>query len=101
MGYKNLIVESDSQTAIQLINWGLIEQTHPFYNVVSSIIHMGGKVDYISWNHVFRETNSVADGLAKYGLSLSLNSPVIFFEFAPNFLIFSLCVDQSGKMYSR
>ncbi|KAK7382133.1 hypothetical protein VNO80_00850 [Phaseolus coccineus] len=101
MGYKNLIVESDSQTAVQLINWGLIEQTHPFYTVVSSIIEMGAKVDYICWNHVFRETNSVADGLAKYGLFLSFNSPVTFFEFAPHFLIFNLCVDQSGKMYSR
>ncbi|WVZ00032.1 hypothetical protein V8G54_026101 [Vigna mungo] len=101
MGYKDIIVESDSQTAIQLIKFGVLQQGHPFYVLVSSINDMGAKVDYIIWNHVFRETNSVADSLAKYGLSLSLNSPIILFKFAPNFILFSLHMDKIGKMYSR
>ncbi|WVY90138.1 hypothetical protein V8G54_035652 [Vigna mungo] len=61
MGYKNLIVESDSLTAIQLINGRVIHQRHPFYALVSSIIQMSVNADYITWNQVFRETNSVAD----------------------------------------
>ena len=99
MGYNNLIVESDSLTAIQLINRRVIQQRHPFYSLVSSIIQMSAKVDYITWNHVFRDTNSVADGLAKYGLSLSSSSPVILFKFAPNFILFPLCADKIGTMY--
>jgi len=100
MGYNNIVVESDSLTAVQLINRGVLQQRHPLYALVSSIIQMGAKVDYISWNQVFRETNSVADSLAKYGLSLSSNSPVILFKFPPTFLLFSLCMDKIGKMYS-
>ena len=101
IGYNNMIVESDSQTAVQLINLGALQQSHPFFPLVSTIIQMGAKVDYITWNHVFRETNSVADGLAKYGLSLSLNSPVVLFKFAPTFLHFPLYMDKIGKIYSR
>ncbi|KAG2390511.1 uncharacterized protein HKW66_Vig0220830 [Vigna angularis] len=101
MGYKNLIVESDSLTAIQLINGRVIHQKHPFYALVSSIIQMGAKVDYVTWNHVFRETNSAADSLAKYGLSLSSKSPVILFKFPPNFLLLPLCADKIGTMYYR
>ncbi|WVY92025.1 hypothetical protein V8G54_037539 [Vigna mungo] len=99
MGYKNLIVESDSLTAIQLINRRVIHQRHPFYALVSSIMEMGANADYITWNHAFRVTNSVADGLAKYGLSLSSKSPVILFKFPPNFLLLSLCADKIGTMY--
>jgi len=101
MRYDNLIVESDSQITIQLINWGLVQQTHPLYGIVSSIIEMSHRVDYICWNHVFRETNAIADTLAKYELSLSLNASVTFFRFVPNFLVFPLCVDKGRKMYSR
>jgi len=30
MGYNNMIVESDSLTAVQLINWRFLQQRHPF-----------------------------------------------------------------------
>ncbi|WVZ17701.1 hypothetical protein V8G54_010683, partial [Vigna mungo] len=101
MGYSNLIVESDSLSAIQLINWRVIQQTHQFYALVSSIIHMAANVHHITSNHAYRETNSAADVLAKYGLSLSSNSPVILFKFPPNFLLLPLCADKIGTMYYR
>jgi len=55
------------------------------------IIHMGTKVNYISWNHVFREINSITDNLTEYGLLLSLlslNSSVILFKFPLRFISF-------------
>ncbi|WVZ17705.1 hypothetical protein V8G54_010687 [Vigna mungo] len=68
MGYSNLIVESDLLSAIQLINRRVIQQTHQFYALVSSIIYMAVNVHHITWNHA-------------YGLSLSSNSPIIFLNF--------------------
>ncbi|KAL5173225.1 putative ribonuclease H protein [Glycine soja] len=96
--YGNLIVESDSYASIQLINMG-VPQGHIFYDLVSSILEIGNKANHIVWNHVFRETNSTADGLAKHGLSLS--SGIELFEFPPPFIWAPLCADEMGVIYSR
>lgn len=97
-GYGNLIVESDSHASIQLINLG-VQQSHIFYDLVSSILEIGSKANHIVWNHVFREANSAADGLAKHGLSLS--GRVELFEFPPPFIWAPMCADEMGVIYTR
>ncbi|RDX78120.1 putative ribonuclease H protein, partial [Mucuna pruriens] len=59
-GFRNLVIESDSCTAIKFINGGVL-RNHPHRHLVSSILQIGDKVDHAYWNHVFREINSVAD----------------------------------------
>lgn len=94
-GYRNLIVESDSLKAIQIIN------AHKGDFLRSSIQHMTRMVDRICWNHVYRETNSVADGFAKHGLSLSQDQSIRVFESAPDFIESRLYGDRIGKIYCR
>ncbi|KHN04116.1 hypothetical protein glysoja_036652 [Glycine soja] len=96
-GYKNLIVESDSLEAIQIIN----ADKGAFLR--SSIQHMTRMVDRICWNHVYWETNwvanSVADGLVKHGLSLSKDQSIRVFESPPDFIESRLYGDRIGKIY--
>ncbi|RDY05708.1 putative ribonuclease H protein, partial [Mucuna pruriens] len=99
-GFNNLIIESDSYTAIQLINDG-VQKNHLHHTLVSSIIKLRSKVHHVGWNHIFREINSVADGLAKHGLSLSPELGVKYFEFPPSFILSPLQADYSGTIYSR
>nr|KYP31888.1 Putative ribonuclease H protein At1g65750 family [Cajanus cajan] len=99
-GYKNLIVESDCHAAIQLINRG-VDQSHPYHPHVSSIHQLAKGIKHIQWNHVFRETNSVADSLAKHGLSLNPDLGVKLFRSPPPFTLAPLSLDESGITYHR
>ncbi|RDX72956.1 Pentatricopeptide repeat-containing protein, mitochondrial, partial [Mucuna pruriens] len=99
-GFRNLVVESDSYTAIEFINSG-VPQSHPHSHLVSSILQISNKADHVCWNHVFREINSVADCLAKHGLSSSPDLGVIFFESPPPFIVVALCADEAGNHVFR
>ncbi|KAK7376153.1 hypothetical protein VNO78_35007 [Psophocarpus tetragonolobus] len=99
-GFKKLVVESDSYSAIQLINDGVFT-CHPYPALVSSILDIANTADAVCYNHVFRETNSVADGFARHGLSLSPNSDVQLFSCPPAFSLRSLRADEAGEIYSR
>ncbi|KAL2321265.1 hypothetical protein Fmac_030234 [Flemingia macrophylla] len=99
-GYKNLVVESDCHTAVQLINRG-VDHTHPYHAQVSSIRLVAQKAQHVQWNHVFRETNSAADTLAKHGLSLNPKLGVKLFRSPPPFTLPSLFSDESGVVYHR
>ena len=103
-GYKNLIVESDSKIAIEIITTVEAEQNNfddTSQNVISSIIEMSKTTNKIYWNHIFREVNSVADSLAKYGLSLCPDLGIKIFENPPYFIESHLCTDRTGKIYCR
>jgi len=101
-GYKNLMVESDSKIAIEIITSVAAEQNNSDdQNVISSIIKMSKTANKIYWNHVFREVNSTADGLAKYGLSLCPDLGVEVFEDPPYFIENHLYLDKIGKRYYR
>ncbi|KAK7386715.1 hypothetical protein VNO78_27050 [Psophocarpus tetragonolobus] len=100
MGFRKLVVESDSYTAIQLINNG-VHIGHPYHAIVSSILVIDNMADAFCYNHVFRETNLVADGFAKHGLSLTLRSGIKLFSYPPTFSLSSLRADEVGVIYSR
>ncbi|KAK7411581.1 hypothetical protein VNO78_03016 [Psophocarpus tetragonolobus] len=73
MGFRKLVVESDSYTVVHLINNG-VHTSHLYHALISSILVLANMADAICYNHVFRETNSAPDGFAKHGLSLSPSS---------------------------
>ncbi|WVZ00054.1 hypothetical protein V8G54_026123 [Vigna mungo] len=104
-GYKNLIVESDSKFAIEIITTTLAEEKNYYddtsENVFSSIIQMTKTANKIYWNHVFREVNSVADSLAKHALSLCPDDGVKLFEDPPYFIESHLSLDRTGQIHCR
>nr|XP_007158841.1 hypothetical protein PHAVU_002G186500g [Phaseolus vulgaris]ESW30835.1 hypothetical protein PHAVU_002G186500g [Phaseolus vulgaris] len=104
-GYKNLMVESDSKVAIDIITSLVVQQsngdTSQSQNDMSSIIEISKTANKIHWNHVFREVNSAADGLAKHGLSLCPEEGVEVFEDPPYFIESHLYLDRAGKIYRR
>lgn len=53
----------------------------------------------IGWQHMLREANQEADGLAKFGLSISMQ--VRIFDVPPSFICNPLMVDVSGICFSR
>lgn len=94
--FDKVCVETDSMTACKLIN-SRCSPLHPCYNLVedirSSLAHMGiGAV-----THVLRESNQVADGFAKFGLSLQ--SSCQLFEVLPNFVSIAFKADVTGTMF--
>lgn len=46
-----------------------------------------------------REANQVADGFAKFGLSIDIQIRV--FNFSPNFIVNALRADESGVCFPR
>lgn len=68
-GFRHIIVNSNSQTAINLLSDGCC-RTHSYHSLVEAIHDVHGDAGRIQWKHVLRESNQVADALVKYGLSL-------------------------------
>lgn len=97
-GFSNIHVESDSLTAVNLINGGCLasHQCKPLVNEIKKLLP---EVDRPQVTHVFREANQVADRLATYALSLDMNCK--FFDVIPDFLILSLLGDVCKTIYPR
>jgi len=104
-GYKNLMVESDSKVAVDIITSLVAQQsnddTRQSQDVISSIMEICKTANMIYLNHVFREVNAAADGLAKHGLSLCPEQGVKVFEDPPYFIESHLYLDRTGKIYRR
>ncbi|CAL1353630.1 unnamed protein product [Linum trigynum] len=66
-GCRALLVESDSQLAIQLIN-DRHDPVHPYATLLSSIRRRISRDWLVRISHVYREGNRVADWLSKHSL---------------------------------
>nr|KYP45881.1 Putative ribonuclease H protein At1g65750 family [Cajanus cajan] len=66
----DIIIESDSALAVKFLNEGCSRE-HPYYSLVNHIVRMAGDFPSIDCTHVLREANQVADGFAKFELSIS------------------------------
>ena len=70
-GYRNIVVESDSLSTIQLLA-KIPDPLHPLLSIIQSCKHLISA----EWNcnvvHAFREGNRLADGLARMGHTLEL-----------------------------
>lgn len=96
-GLQKIRVDSDSMTAVRLINEGC-SLLHPSANLVFEIRKLLGD-DQIVVHHSYRETNQVADGLAKHGMELS--SELELFEFLPSFVSAAFAADFVGTVFPR
>ncbi|KAF7813623.1 ankyrin-3 isoform X1 [Senna tora] len=94
-----LIIESDSLSAVSLINNTQTPNTHPCFPLLCACRLLLGRLPRTSLNHIFREGNSCADGLAKR--AVLLKSDLHIFDVVPSFLSLSFNADIVGVPVPR
>ncbi|KAL4305552.1 hypothetical protein AHAS_Ahas16G0089700 [Arachis hypogaea] len=94
-GYQNLVVESNSAAAINFIKAGS-SPGHHCAPLIQDIRVLAARLHQISWIHVLREANMVADQLAKKGQKLPLG--LHFFYSAPPDISYALLCDCIGTL---
>lgn len=70
-------MDSDSQVAIKLVSQGCCTQ-HQFSNLIKQIHAVHNYQGHVTWSHILREVNQVAETLAKQAL-MALNSKSLRF----------------------
>ncbi|KAK3226132.1 hypothetical protein Dsin_005994 [Dipteronia sinensis] len=97
-GFKNVVVETDSQTSVCLLT-----NNTPINHPLFSIIHACKALMKNNWccniRHVYREGNRVADGLAKLGHSLDLG--ITIFDDPPSQILGILEDDFNSLAVAR
>lgn len=96
-GYSFVAIESDSLTAVTMIQRG-VPTLHPSFVLVKEIQETMRKFNECSISHSLREANQVADSLA-IGLSLTMCSKL--FEALPFFLSIPFNADRFGRVFPR
>lgn len=96
-GFRRIRLCSDSKVALYLISKGVCT-THPCYYLISDILKVADDTGSIVWHHVLREANQVADGFAKFGLSLGT---LRIFYVPPSFILNALRADAIGICFPR
>ncbi|KAJ1386088.1 Ribonuclease H-like superfamily [Sesbania bispinosa] len=71
-GLRKIVIEADSLIAISLIDKGCLP-SHIALCVVEEIRKIAKAFDSISWAHIFKEANGLADCFANYDLDSSVN----------------------------
>ncbi|XP_015937372.1 uncharacterized protein LOC107463141 [Arachis duranensis] len=74
--WNYVIMESNSLDAINFIKHGC-PALHSCASLVKEIRILSSRIQQVHWNHILRETNSVADILAKKGQSMPLGLHII------------------------
>ncbi|RYR05834.1 hypothetical protein Ahy_B06g085655 [Arachis hypogaea] len=97
-GYQNLVVESDSAAAIDFIKNGSFPGHH-CAPLIQDIRVLAARIQQVSWVHVFREANMVADQLAKKGQDLPLGLHI--FDSIPSDISYTLLCDCIGTLRLR
>jgi len=67
LGYRSIILESDSQTTLDLIADTTHNDFHPHASLLSLIRKFASLHWVVSFTHTLREGNECADWLAKFG----------------------------------
>nr|KYP65965.1 Putative ribonuclease H protein At1g65750 family [Cajanus cajan] len=93
-----VMVESDSSLEIRLILEGC-SSAHPCSTLVQEIVELTRQVNFVSFTHILREADKVADFLAKY--KLPLGEVMTIFNSPPEFLHSLLDADKSGSFPLR
>ena len=97
-GFRHILLESDSSSAISLIQKESIER-HPFASVIKRVQYLLTREWVVHISHIFREANNAADFLANLGYSVQLG--VCFYDIAPNGLAPLLMHDSVAVLFSR
>ena len=69
-GHKNIILESDSMMALDLI-MSDVQSHHPHAPLISQIVQLQHRDWIVNFHHTLRQGNECADWLAKHGASSS------------------------------
>lgn len=97
-GWVRVVIESDSSTAVKLINMGC-SPLHPYFSLVRDIRDLLPSNEVVRVVHTLREANQVADCFAKFGLSLDRCSS--FYNNVPGFASMALSSDLAGTFFPR
>ncbi|KAF7812868.1 ribonuclease H [Senna tora] len=97
-GIVNLLVESDSLEAVNLISMG-DSSFHSLGNILEDIRQLSSSFGKISFRHIFREANQSADFLAKLGLQGSVK--LTLWEDPPSGLALALLADSLSTCFPR
>ena len=89
----------DSDTAVILIQSKVLNDCHPNAGLISSCKRLMNLFRRIKLQHVYRERNAVADGLATWSQNLDLGC--YYFEESPAWLGCLLMNDLRGAVKAR
>ncbi|GLT87976.1 hypothetical protein SLE2022_060240 [Rubroshorea leprosula] len=98
-GFNNLIVESDSKTAISMITAGSYN-CHHLSTLILDCRELLCQFENVQIVHAVRECNMTADCFARMGTTLSSPSFCIF-ESCPPSAAFFCCADAYGVCFAR
>ncbi|KAK3231085.1 hypothetical protein Dsin_002966 [Dipteronia sinensis] len=97
-GFRKVMVESDSQTAVLLLS-NIIPLNHPLFNIIRACKSILENEWSCNLHHNYRESNRVADFLANLGHALDLKLTV--FEEPPTQISSILEDDCKGDAVAR
>ena len=97
-GLRDIICESDSAVALELINKEP-NVCHPYYAIIKKIQDTITLPWKCSLQHTWREANSCADWLAKYGSSH--DDPYVLWSTCPTQLANPMLADAMGITHLR
>nr|KYP74914.1 Putative ribonuclease H protein At1g65750 family [Cajanus cajan] len=86
-----VIIESDSSTAVRLVNEGCFG-SHPYFDLVQEIKELSNQFFLFSYYHILREVNLVADILTKR--MMVLEEDFFAYESPPSFIYHLLLADN-------
>ncbi|BFG38220.1 hypothetical protein CerSpe_244940 [Prunus speciosa] len=96
---RRLIIEMDSACIVKLIQDQHILELHPLTALLSSCWQMMNQIENCSIHHIYRENNTVADGLANWSHNLDLGP--CFLEEAPSWIGSKVWDDLLGVVRTR
>lgn len=97
-GFRKVLCESDSMTALDLIS-SKLDKTHPYFPLVDRIKQFKHHSWELSFHHSLREGNFCADWLAKFGSSM--DHGLHTWNHCPTELASTLLADAMGILRLR
>ncbi|PRQ29678.1 putative ribonuclease H-like domain-containing protein [Rosa chinensis] len=89
--YQHVLVESDSEVLVKLMNDG-VDALHPLKSVINSCQALQRQFQRCEIKHIYREVNKVADVLSKIGLDSEIG---MHFMMQPPPQVITILLDDS------
>ena len=94
LGYTNIVLETDSSCALNLIKLGVLV-THSYSSLIVAVRNLLSEDLNVDFIHIFREANRCANSLAKFGHRLSKG--ISFFDKLPSYISLDFLADSQGQ----
>lgn len=99
-GYSKILINSDSLTAIQMVQGGC-SSLHPCFQLIKEIHNLMRRFNECTISHTLKEANQVVDSFVKFGLTLTMCSRIFFIVFLLLFLFLSMRKCWGLHMFPR